>query len=186
MSLEKCCAETTGKGTRHTTPTGPNLQTRNNRTSCSLVGNCLIRWSYVEQGIDEVIWAFLKISVEDGRIVTAHLDARHKMMLFRQLAYRHLPKNDLDEFSTVLGRLEDLYELRNLMAHGQWVTLVPQNTPAVMSLREKLPDHTPRDEIITTEITTDSLTATIDNMSIISNYLVDFRKKIIVLRSNSA
>ena len=52
----------------------------------ALVGNCIVRWSYVEQGIDEVKWAFLKLGVEDGRIVTAHLDARLKMILFRQLA----------------------------------------------------------------------------------------------------
>jgi hypothetical protein len=106
----------------------------------ALVGNCIARWSYLEQGIDEVIWAFLKLDVEDGRIVTAHLDARHKMILFRQLGHRHLPDGRLGEFATVLDRVEDLYELRNLMAHGLWVTLVPRNTAVVMSFREKLPD----------------------------------------------
>src|ERR1700751_2071690 len=79
----------------------------------ALIGNCIVRWSYVEQGIDEVIWEFLKLNVEDGRIVTAHLDARQKMMLFRQLGHRHLPRSHFDEFDTLLGRLEDLYETRN-------------------------------------------------------------------------
>jgi hypothetical protein len=148
----------------------------------SLVGNYIVRWSYVEQGIDEVIWAFLKLDVEDGRIVTAHLDARHKMILFRQLGHRHLPESRFGEFSTVLGRLEDLYELRNLMAHGLWVTLVPRNTAAVMSLREKLPDDTPQNEVITTEMTKDSLTTTINNLAIIANSLVDLRKTVTVLR----
>jgi hypothetical protein len=45
-----------------------------------LVGYCIAHWSYLEQGIDEVIWAFLNLGVEDGRIVTAHLDARHKSL----------------------------------------------------------------------------------------------------------
>lgn len=151
----------------------------------TLIGNCIVRWSYLEQGIDEVIWAFLKLDVEDGRIVTAHLDARHKMILFRQLAQRHLPESRFDEFAKVLGRLEDLYELRNLMAHGLWVTLVPRNTAAVMSFREKLPSDTPRNEVMTTEMTRESLATTITNMDIISNYLVDLRKTVTALRSDS-
>ena len=150
----------------------------------ALVGNCIVRWSYLEQGIDEVIWAFLKLGVEDGRIVTAHLDARLKMILFRQLGQRHLPESRFDEFATVLGRLEDLYELRNLMAHGLWVTLVPRNTAAVMSFRERLPDDTPRNEVITTEMTRESLTTAITNMGIIANYLVDLRKTVATLRSD--
>jgi hypothetical protein len=127
---------------------------------------------------------FLKLGVEDGRIVTAHLDARHKMILFRQLGHRHLPGNRFDEFATVLGRLEDLYERRNLMAHGLWVTLVPRNTPAVMSFREKLPDDTPRNEVITTEMSREALTTTITNIDIIANYLVDLRKIVTALRND--
>jgi hypothetical protein len=150
-----------------------------------LVGYCIAHWSYLEQGIDEVIWAFLKLGVEDGRIVTAHLDARHKIMLFTQLGHRHLPSSELEAFATVLGRLQDLYENRNLMAHGLWVTLLPRNTPAVMSFREKLPEDTPRNEIMTTEMTITSLKATLSNMGIIANYLVNLRKTVTTLRSDA-
>jgi hypothetical protein len=107
-------------------------------------------------------------------------------MLFRQLGHRHLPSGDLEGFAAVLGRLEDLYENRNLMAHGQWITRVPQNTAAVMSFREKLPEDTPRNEIMATEITMTSLKKTLRNMVIIANYLVDLRKRVTALRSESA
>ena len=64
------------------------------------------------------------------------------------------------------------------MAHGQWVTLVPDNVPAVMSLREKLPEGNPTDEIVTITMLPERLKVIAANMAIISNYLIDLRKKL--------
>lgn len=162
------------------TPRQPGQTYRRDFTSetAMLIGNCIALWSYVEQAIEEMVWAFLRIGIEEGRIVTARLDARHKMMLLDQLGHRHLKKEDLPEFLSVLPRLEDLYEIRNMIAHGQWVTLIPDEIPAVMSLREKLPEETPRDEVITTAMPEENLQATLNNMYILQNYLIDLRKRI--------
>jgi hypothetical protein len=145
-----------------------------------LVGSCIITWSRVEQAIEEVVWALLQIDVDHGRIITARLDAKYKMMLLRQLGNRHFRENTKTsaEFSAVLERLEDLYGERNLMAHGQWVTLIPDNIPAVLSLREKLPKETPRNEIVATTIPQERLEAIQNNMYIISNYLIGLRKRL--------
>lgn len=140
------------------------------------IGKCIAQWSDIEHVIEQVIWALLRLNIEEGRIVTSHLDARHKTLLLRQLGHLHLPSEDMEEFTTVLGRIEDLYERRNLIAHGQWVTLKPDNVPGVMSLREKLPDGTPRNEVITTVIPQSGFIDLCQNMGIVYNYLVELRK----------
>jgi hypothetical protein len=62
------------------------------------VGRAIIEWTNVKKSVEEVVWRFLRIGVDEGRIVTASLNARHKMLLVRQLAERHLQKEDADTF----------------------------------------------------------------------------------------
>jgi hypothetical protein len=142
------------------------------------VGRAIIEWTNLEKAIEEVVWRFLRINVDEGRIVTAHLDARHKMLLARQLAERHLQKEDAETFLEVLGQVQDLYDERNLMAHGQWVTLTPDNVPAVMSLREKLPEGVPRQEVIATTMSEERIRAIVDNMVIARNAVIDLRRRL--------
>jgi hypothetical protein len=142
------------------------------------VGRAIIAWTRLEQAIEEVAWRLLRVGVDEGRIVTARLDARHKMMLARQLAERHLEKKEADEFLEVLGHIEDLYAQRNLMAHGQWVTLKPEDLPAVMSLREKLPEGVSRQEVISTVMPVDGIKAVVENMQLATNFVIDLRRRI--------
>jgi hypothetical protein len=142
------------------------------------IGRAIIEWTNLEKAIEEVVWRFLRVNVDEGRIVTAYLDAKHKMRLARQLSQRHMKDADLEEFLEVLGHVDDLYEERNLMAHGQWVTMTPDNTPAVMSLREKLPDWVSRQEVIATTMSLERIQAIVNNMVIARNAVIDLRRRL--------
>jgi hypothetical protein len=141
-------------------------------------GKAIIEWTYIEKAIEEVVWRFLRIDIDEGRIVTAHLDARHKMLLAKQLADRHLKDEDKEAFLEVLGHIDDLYAERNLVAHGQWVTITPDGIPAVMSLREKLPDGVSREEIISTTMPLERMKAIVTNMVLARNAVIELRRRL--------
>ena len=126
--------------------------------------------------MEEVIWGFLRLSVEDGRIITARLDARFRMNMLRGLGEKHMSKEDFSALSDLLKRIGDLYAERNLIAHGIWITSMPDNIPAVMSLREKLPDDAARNEIITTQMSPDRMAGIIRNMILVTHVLIDLRR----------
>jgi hypothetical protein len=128
--------------------------------------------------MEEVVWKLLRINVDEGRIVTANLDAKHKMNLLRELGKRHLKDPRLTDLSELLNHAEDLYAERNMIAHGEWVTLLPENVPTAMSLREKLPDDVSRVEVIATTFTKERMKAIIDNMGIAMNWLIDLRREL--------
>lgn len=138
----------------------------------------VLSWSYVEKGVEEVIWKFLHLDVSAGRVVTAHLDALHKFRLLRGLADLYMNKEQRASLSILMGRLEDLYELRNIIAHGHWVTIKPDNMPSSMSLRDKLPEGMRRDEVISNHMPSDLMLTTIQNMLLCTNSLALLRDSI--------
>jgi len=48
-----------------------------------LIGSAISKWSGIEQAMEEVIWALLRLSVEEGRVITSPLDAKFKLNLLR-------------------------------------------------------------------------------------------------------
>jgi hypothetical protein len=103
-----------------------------------LIGRVIAAWSALEDTMQEAIWSFLNISMDEGRIVTARLDANFKINILRGLGPRHLEKEKADDLNALLNTIVDLYSDRNFIAHGKWGTLLPDNLPAAASLREKV------------------------------------------------
>jgi len=142
----------------------------------TLVGQTVVEWSRVEQVMEEVIWRLLRVTVDEGRIVTASLDAKYKMNLLRGLGKRHLRGQQHDDLMQVLDHCEDLLAERNLYSHGQWVTITPDNLPAVISLREKLPEGISRQEVISITMPADRMKVVVRNMVIARNALIELRR----------
>jgi hypothetical protein len=143
-----------------------------------LIGKAVVAWARLEHSINEVIWAFLRVPVEDGRIITSSLDTRYRLNLLRALGERHLAKDHLAILSDILKKINDLVEFRNLIIHGLWVTILPENVPAVQSLRGKLPNEANSNEVVTTVMPPDLMRNITDRATFMMNYLIDCRKNL--------
>ena len=104
----------------------------------TLIGELMVEWSRLETVLSTLIWHFLNLDMEDGRTITATLDARPKVRMLRKLVKRHVkPKKNRDLILNLLEVAEGLQEDRNFIAHGIWSTAMPDNVPAASSLRPK-------------------------------------------------
>lgn len=103
-----------------------------------LIGELIAEWSRLDTILGTLIWHFLKLDMEDGRVVTSTIDARTKVRMLRQLAKRHIKAQATRrQFSDLLGAVEGLQEDRNFIAHGLWGMAMPDNIPAASSIRPK-------------------------------------------------
>lgn len=103
------------------------------------IGEVIAEWSRLETILDTLIWHFLKLDMEDGRVVTATLDARPKIRMLRQLTKRHVPSRSMKaQLMSLYEVVEGLQEDRNFMAHGLWGTAMPDNVPAAASIRPRV------------------------------------------------
>src|SRR5271154_5099403 len=103
---------------------------------CELIGELIINWSRLESALEALISYFLKLAQEDGRIVTATLDARPKVRMIRALAALHIRSITIKKkLPGVLANIEKRQEDRNFIAHGQWGTIMPDSLPTALSLR---------------------------------------------------
>ena len=141
----------------------------------ALIGTVIWRWSYIEIIAEEVIWGFLGLGVDIGRKLTSRLDFKFKLRLLKELAADKLPRENLVGFNGLLGRVEDLYELRNLVAHGQWVTINPDKMPAVQSLRQNPPADSSGNEVVLTECSEEFMQTIIDHLIKAGALLAAFR-----------
>jgi hypothetical protein len=88
-----------------------------------LIGRAVVTWSRIEKVVEEVSWALLRLPVDEGRIVTSRLDAKYKINLLRELGKKHFTGEHLIKITEILNKIEDLYIERNLIVHGEWVTI---------------------------------------------------------------
>jgi hypothetical protein len=101
------------------------------------IGQVIASWSNLEATLQQAIWTFLKLSDDDGRLVTGRMDARPKVEWLRTLGERYLPDGKYAEaFFEALTRISELQDDRNFIAHGVWGRLQPDNLPIAMSLRK--------------------------------------------------
>lgn len=105
-----------------------------------LIAVVIMQWSRLDGVIQELIWKFLKLDIEDGRVVTCLNDISVNISILRTLFKRKLPRTIADRLSLRLNRLTPLMEARNLVAHGLWATVMPEGDPGVLSLRKKTPE----------------------------------------------
>lgn len=106
-----------------------------------LIGGIIVQFSKLEGVIQEVIWHFLDLSIEEGRIITCLNDVSGNTAILRALCRKKIKsKPILEKFNIRLNRLQELAEARNKIAHGIWCTQMPDGLPGVLSLRKKVPD----------------------------------------------
>ena len=102
-----------------------------------LIGRIAVAWSYLEISLDDLLWHFLDLDDEDGRVMTARFDADRKCQLVSTLGSRHLSKAQFQELDGVLKTIQSLKEDRNFVIHGLWGKVMPEEIPAAVSIRLK-------------------------------------------------
>jgi hypothetical protein len=104
---------------------------------CALIGELIATWTTVENYLELLIWAFLEIDEEDGRIITPKMDAVNKIQMIRRFAELHIPdEGHLKEIAALMGKIDGLRIDRNFIVHGTWGTLMPGKVPIAASLRK--------------------------------------------------
>jgi hypothetical protein len=102
-----------------------------------LVGRAVMTWTKLDACLQGLLWAFLNLSMSDGRIITSRLDPSVITQMLRALAIRNLVPEKLQNLLDVLNLIDQCREDRNFIVHGAWVVLLPEGTPQAMSLRPK-------------------------------------------------
>jgi hypothetical protein len=150
-----------------------------------LIGRALAAWSQLEQVIEEVIWSFLELHIDIGRVITADLDANHKLKMLRGLSKNYIDANSFKLLDALIKRLRELYEFRNYAAHGVWVTLKSGNIPAVRVLRAKVPDNFDQAQVVLIEMSSKYMNEMTRLMDVFRNSLIDLRTNIHSSRGTS-
>jgi hypothetical protein len=102
-----------------------------------LVGRLVMAWSALEATLHGLLWAFLNVSMTDGRVVTSKLDVSMILQMLRAFGVQNLVESRQQAFFDVMNEIEDCRESRNFVVHGVWTTIEPQGTPSAMSLKPK-------------------------------------------------
>ena len=114
----------------------------------ALIGRVIWQWSALELMVEELVWEILNMGVESGRRITSALDFKFKIRLLKDIAPDKLAAVEVVSLGKLINRASDLYTIRNYVAHGQWVTIMPGHIPAIQTLREKLPAHATMSEVV--------------------------------------
>jgi hypothetical protein len=138
-----------------------------------LVGRAIISWSRLEAAIQDIIWVILDVPLEDGRIITARMDAIKKMQWIKSFSKRHLDGKPLEDMEFILSKVDDLLDDRNFIVHTSWGTLVNTGEPVGMSLRRKSQPH----EIVTEAFPERRMLEFISDVDAARNGLIAWRKQ---------
>jgi len=102
-----------------------------------LLGRAIMGWAQLEAVMQGLVWAFLNLSMRDGRTVTSRMDAGGVLQLLRELAELNLIESQRERFRGALNLIEDCRTDRNMLGHATWLYMRPENQPFAMSLKPK-------------------------------------------------
>ncbi len=85
----------------------------------------------------ELLWRFLGLMFEDGRLLTERMDPSRLIVLLRTLAPRRLKDRQLQNLLDSLESADRLRDDRNFIVHGSWGTIDPDGIGVALSLRAK-------------------------------------------------
>jgi hypothetical protein len=105
-----------------------------------LIGRFVVAWAKLEGSLDDLIWHFLDVPLEYGRIITSRMEAATKLQTIKFLASTSfgrfspdlLMKDYCDE---IMEQINILREDRNMVIHGTWGRIAPRFVPMTLSLR---------------------------------------------------
>ena len=87
--------------------------------------------------MEDLIWTLLKLEIEQGRIVTARMDAVGKIRMLRHLGELEMTEEQFHRLSPALDEIDILREDRNFIVHGTWGRAGFDRTHFCLSLRLK-------------------------------------------------
>ena len=102
-----------------------------------LIGRVIVAWSKLEACMDDFIWSLLGVEIEQGRVMTARVDAVGKIRMLRELGQLELPEKLFHQLSPTLDEIDVLRDDRNFIAHGSWGRMGPYMAHVAVSLRPK-------------------------------------------------
>lgn len=94
-------------------------------------------WGALEHQMEFLILHNQEISVGRGLLLTTNLSYRSKSDILRTFANEDddLPKEERDILKSVVNRANQLYGIRNMIAHAQWMPTDDPQKARVMSVR---------------------------------------------------
>jgi hypothetical protein len=102
------------------------------------IASAIMAFSEMEGSAETIIWDLSGVSMDDGILLTANLDAKEKLELTKKFSERYgIPIHANPEITANIWaaiRLE--VEKRNKIAHGMWV-MIDKKIPLAVSYRIK-------------------------------------------------
>lgn len=102
-----------------------------------LIGRVLVEWNKLEACMVELLWRFLGLNFEDGRLITERMDPARLIVLLRAMAPRKLQGSQLQLVIDLLEIADRMRDDRNFIVHGSWATIEPEGVAVSASLRTK-------------------------------------------------
>jgi hypothetical protein len=104
-----------------------------------LIGLVVLNFAKLAHNLEDVLWSFLGLTIDEGGPLTSRLSTDFKIEMFKSLAKAHLRGDLLDDTLECAQLINGYKEDRNFIVHGSWGTLMPENVPVCASLRPQAP-----------------------------------------------
>jgi hypothetical protein len=86
------------------------------------IGAAIVACSTLEHTLEIVIWAYLKLNSEDGKMLTSRMEMNRRQAVLKDLMSRY-SKNGIAPIDPQFWEmLQVVIEQRNKVAHGVWIT----------------------------------------------------------------
>jgi len=104
-----------------------------------LIGLLVLNFAKLEHNVENAIWNFLGLSIDEGRPLTSRLSTDSKIEMLKSLAKTYLRGELLNDTLECVDLINGYKEDRNFVVHGSWGTLMPEVVPVCASLRPQAP-----------------------------------------------
>ena len=100
------------------------------------IGSIVHHWSYLEHGIERLIWVSLEVEGDVGRAVTSDIQFKARIKMMGKIIRAKHPKMS-KVWAGVAKTLTEIEESRNLIVHGIWSRDRDTSDPIATSFRKK-------------------------------------------------
>jgi hypothetical protein len=100
------------------------------------IGSIVHHWSYLEHGVERLIWAALEVEGDVGRAVTADIQFKARVKMMGKIIRAKHPKMS-GVWAGIAKTLGEIEGNRNLIVHGIWSRDHDTSDPMATSFRKK-------------------------------------------------